>query len=135
MSVLCDVILPEGQTRKYIKTVIGIVVTLVMIKPIVNLASGTLSFDNIQKESSVEVQQSYLDMVEGKQTDFRLANVKNILNARGITVSGISLSQEEQSICVNVNAKQSETVSEEILAVIQTYFDDYKIIIKWSNYG
>lgn len=32
LSVLCDVILPDGSTKKYIRTVTGVVVTLVVVK-------------------------------------------------------------------------------------------------------
>ena len=40
LSVLADVILPIGQTKKYIKTVIGVVVSLVLVQPIISLAGG-----------------------------------------------------------------------------------------------
>ena len=36
LTVLCDVILPVGQTKKNIKTVIGIVETLVVVQPLLN---------------------------------------------------------------------------------------------------
>lgn len=46
LSVLCDIVLPDGDTRKYVKTVVGIVVTLVMLQPIVNFCCKTDSAGN-----------------------------------------------------------------------------------------
>lgn len=37
LSVLCDIILPDGSTKKYIRTVVGVVVTLVVVNCILQL--------------------------------------------------------------------------------------------------
>ena len=135
LSVLCDVILPEGKTRKYIKTVVGIVVTLVMLQPIVTLASnaanneGSLS-DNYE---SAQVQQSYLDKVEDKQISMRLSTVQEVLSARGVAVQDIACDKYAKSINLQVDLPQSNDNQTAIESVFKTYFDGYKIIIKWKG--
>ena len=133
LSVLCDVILPEGQTRKYIKTVVGIVVTLVMLQPIVNLIDVSRN-SGTQPSSSqvVTVQQSYLDMVLEKENSLQALNVKNVLQARGITVENVSISKTDKTVTVQVGVKQSGDVQKQINDIFKTYFDGYKITIKWK---
>ncbi len=66
LTVLADIILPNGQTRKYIKTVIGIVVTLVLVQPLLAFTAKQtdFSFEN----SAVEPQQQYVSYVESLQS-------------------------------------------------------------------
>lgn len=135
LSVLCDVILPEGKTRKYIKTVVGIVVTLVMLQPIVNLANNAFSSKELNRGDYevAQVQQSYLEMVEDKQIQSRLSTVKDVLEARGIGVSDVVCDKSAQSVTLKVGASQSKEIQATIEGVFRTYFDGYKIIIKWTG--
>ena len=47
LTVLCDVILPVGQTKKYVKTVIGIVVTLVVVQPLLNFVGQDIPSEQV----------------------------------------------------------------------------------------
>lgn len=55
LGVLCDLIMPEGSTKKYVRTVTGIVVTLVVVRCVFGLfgevksASAEIS-DNVQTD-------------------------------------------------------------------------------------
>lgn len=131
LSVLCDVILPEGQTRKYIKTVVGIIVTLVMLQPIVNLIDTSRDFGTQPSSSQVvAVQQPYLDMVQDKENALQALNLKNVLQARGIAVEDVKISKINKTVDVYVKAKQSIELQKQIESVIQTYFGGYQITIK-----
>lgn len=80
LSVIADIVLPNGQTRKYIKTVIGIVVTLVVVQPVFalfrqnNLSTAT--------EESYQPQQEYLGYVANlQQSD--VENLHSVLTEAG----------------------------------------------------
>lgn len=134
LSVLCDVILPEGQTRKYIKTVVGIIVTIVMLQPILSLAKNSIDLSAQQPigSQSVTVQQSYLDMVENKEREAALTAVKKTLTARGVTVKNIVVSQSDRTVTAKVDNKESNELRQQIDSVLKTYFDSYKIKIEWK---
>ena len=134
LSVLCDVILPDGQTRKYIKTVIGIVVTVVMLQPIINLASNIFNVEESYSfpASTVEVQQSYLDMVHDKQQVVQLTNLKTTLWANGVPVSDIEIGSKKKIAVVRVDSGYSYEKEEQIFTIIKQYFPDYEISIEWS---
>ncbi len=133
LSVLCDVILPEGQTRKYIKTVVGVVVTLVMLQPIVSLASSSLNVSISQSENNaVQVQQSYLDMVNDKQIELQVSTVKGVLEAREVFIKDIKLNSNDKTIILQTTCKRSDKIQDVITEVVKTYFADYKITIEWK---
>lgn len=68
LTVLCDVIIPEGQTTKYIKTVTSLIAIVVMISPLPALLNGDLSLEvGGGKGSSID--QNYLEYVFAKQVD------------------------------------------------------------------
>lgn len=133
LSVLCDVILPEGQTRKYIKTIVGIVVTIVMLQPILNLIDGSRDF-GLQPSSgySVSVQQSYLDMVEDKERLAEEKNVKSVLNANGFNVTDVDISKSRKTVIVQVDSKQNNEIEQKINSILKNNFSGYIITVKWK---
>jgi len=133
LSVLCDVILPEGQTRKYIKTVVGVIVTLVMLQPIVNLVGNAKDLSTLSsKKSDMIVQQSYLDMVEDKQIELHCAAVKNMLTAKNISVKNIDVNKTDKTVVLQIDEKQSDKVRSDINSAVSVYFKNYQITIKWK---
>lgn len=66
LSVLCDIILPDGQTKKYVKTVIGVVVTLAVVQPLFSLFQQGNFAANFPS-AEVSAQQNYLDYVAESQ--------------------------------------------------------------------
>ena len=62
LGVLIDIILPEGQMQKYIKSIFSVIVVLTMVSPLFNIEIGNINFDQfIYNESSVELNQNYLN--------------------------------------------------------------------------
>ena len=62
LSVLIDLILPEGQMQKYIKSVFSVVIVLTMVSPILKIDISSIDFNKfIYNESSVEINTNYLN--------------------------------------------------------------------------
>lgn len=135
LSVLCDVIMPEGKTRKYIKTVIGVVVTLVMLQPILSFVSGTLAGVDLDAsdKKDMTIQQSYLDMVEDKQFESQLSYVLESLKGKDINCVRTSGSSHSKTITLQVDAVRSQQIELTIDNAFKTYFKEYQIIIKWKE--
>ncbi len=60
LSVLAELILPEGQMNKYIKVMFSFVILLVIISPLPSLLGMEFSFESIFEGSSTELQEDYL---------------------------------------------------------------------------
>ena len=132
LSVLCDVILPEGQTRKYVKTVFGVVVSLVIIQPRVGLFSTGVSSDVIDFDSAAP-QEQYLTSVADRQNEYALKTVKQLLEYRGISVKGIQLNSSSDVIYLQLGVEYSADSNAIVEQVVAAYFPKTEIVATWSN--
>ena len=132
LSVLCDVILPDGQTRKYVKTVFGIVVSLVIIQPIVGLFSQDVSTD-WWNSGSVAPQEQYLNSVADRQSEYALRTVKQLLNGKGIIVKSIELNSSGDRLTVEFGVSYSTERNAIVEQVVAAYFPKAEIVTIWSK--
>ena len=129
LSVLCDVILPEGQTRKYVKTVFGVVVTLVIAQPIIGLFSDGWSFTD---SGMGEIQHQYIESVDERHSKNAAESVKLLLKYKDITVSNITVSDLHKSVTVQLEETYSKQCEDVVKVVVDSYFPDYEIITVWK---
>ena len=133
LAVICDIILPDGSTRKYIKTVIGVIVTLVMLQPIIGFVGSSLTVDdNKNKPNDIQIQQPYLNMVEDKRIKTNLNTVQDILEGRGIKIQITDLDKGSKTVAIQSNVEYSVEYKSLIDKTFNTYFDGYLIKIKWK---
>ena len=132
LSVLCDVILPEGQTRKYVKTVFGVVVSLVIIQPLVGLfaqgVNGSL-YDN----DSVLPQDQYLESVADRQSEYALRTVRQLLEGKGIAVKRIELNSISDRLTVELDVEYTLERNAIVEQIASAYFPKVEIITVWSK--
>ncbi len=131
LSAMCDVILPEGQTRKYVRTVFGVIVTLVMIKPIISFVAPAL--DVVGGDyTEIKIQQNYIDNVTRKKYEAAAASAKARLKADGIDVKEIRLDEKSESVTVYLNTAQNEQTAVSVRKTMSAYFSKLEIIIYWK---
>ena len=97
---ILEMILPEGNNKKYIKTVLGIYILFTVISPVIKAVSGeelninnTLEMEkyiNISYDKSIETSLSILNVYE----DNLKKDMKNKLEKKGYCVSQIKLTLE-----------------------------------------
>ncbi|MCH5153434.1 MAG: stage III sporulation protein AF [Clostridiales bacterium] len=131
LSVLCDVILPEGQTRKYVKTVFGVVVTLVIVQPLIGLF-GEDSWFSFSNGGMEEIQQQYIESVDARHNKNAEDSVKLLLEYKGVSVSMISVSDLEKRATIQLDETYSRQAEDTVLVVVSSYFPDYEIITIWK---
>ena len=129
LSVLCDVILPEGQTRKYVKTVFGVVVTLVIVQPIIGLFTNDgLSWAN----DNINIQQQYIESVDARHGQNAADSVKLLLEYKDILVNKIAVSDMDKSVTIHLEESYSKQHEDIVRVVVGSYFPDYEIIAIWK---
>ena len=131
LSVLCDVILPEGQTRKYVKTVFGVVVTLVIVQPLIGLfdSDGWFSFNGAAID---DVQEQYLESVGNRQNKNAADSVKLLLEYKGVSASIVTVSDVEKCVTLQLEHTYSKEQEDIVRVVVSSYFPDYDIITMWK---
>lgn len=126
LTVVCDAILPDGNTKKYVKTVIGIVVALTMILPITRFWKNLPSSDEYLT-NGITTQQQYLDGISSQKQLARLQKVKNIVDE--LKVPNCSVDIRNNYLCVKV------CCNEQTLIALQTALTgiDNQIMIAWRR--
>ena len=134
LSVLCDVILPQGQTRKYVKSVFGIVVTLVIIQPVIALLSGDYRLSwSMSNDVSSDIQQQYIESVESRQNEISTNLVKSVLDANDVAVDSIVVSQLNKTVTLQLGVKYSTQLDAKVKEVVGKYFPNYEIVSVWKQ--
>ena len=132
LSVLCDVILPEGHTRKYVKTVFGVVVSLVIIQPLVGLFSDAVNGDIVNSET-VAPQEQYLNSVADRQKEYALRTVKQLLQGKGIPVKKIELNADGDKLVLEIGVAYASDLNAIVEQVAAAYFPDAELVCIWSS--
>ena len=75
LGVLVDLVLPSGQTKKYIKGIFAFIVVFVIISPIPSLLNKEFSVDDIFEEDAIVIQEDFIYQINSD----RLENVENMI--------------------------------------------------------
>ena len=127
LSVLVDAIVPDGNTKKYVRTVIGIVLTFSMLLPIANLFTQTAKTTQYLSGEIVTQQ----DLLQGVQNQYQLARLQKvdaIFQQHEVVPKEISL-QPNGYVCVKVNCNLQTL--QQLQRALGALGD--KIMILWST--
>ncbi len=78
LSMLCDVILPDGAIKKYARTVFGVVVTFVIVQSL-----GSFAGQIDEKVDGIAVQQAFLDSVSVRSEEQLQQCLRFVLDYNG----------------------------------------------------
>ena len=131
LSVLVDVILPDGKMQKYVQVVVGIVLTFALLSPISRIFaekySSNISTDNNFAEDTF-LQQEFLDGIEAQKNLARIRQVEQAISSLAIANASVSV-QPNGYVLVQVRcSRQNLYVLQSALSVVES-----KIMILWSN--
>lgn len=95
ISVIVELILPEGQMNKYIKGIFSFIVILVIIMPIPKLIGSNFDFSNILNyENSVNVDEDYIYQLNLNKLNLLKEDIESEINKHGY---------ENVSVYINCN--------------------------------
>ncbi|MBQ7884902.1 MAG: hypothetical protein IJ318_02255 [Clostridia bacterium] len=92
LSVVADLILPEGKTNHVIKNVFSYVVILVAISPIPSLINGNWSLDGLFSSVEFEIQDEYIYNLNQAKLDGWVSSIEVGLEEKGIVGAVVSIS-------------------------------------------
>ena len=84
LSVLIELILPEGQTRKYINAIYSFFLIVVIIAPLPKLVRGDFDFEKIITTEEVELQEDFIYQMNRNKLDTLSDEIENELKERGV---------------------------------------------------
>ena len=142
VSTIIQMILPEGNNKKYIKTVIGLYILFTIISPIISKISGGNSTIDVSKyenyfnvESTTTASANVIDKnLDNTYTSSIKADIKNRMKQKGYKVNSIDanieLKNEELYGTINslkINLEREESNNNSNIQAVN------KIEIKISN--
>ena len=132
LSVLADVILPAGQTKKYIKTVIGVVVTLVLVQPIFSFAGGDGNLFDV--DGAVEPQEQYISYVEDQAQD-GVSALTNQLKLAGFDNPSVVFVARSRQFLVTLSEDYRDALHDKAVEAVNKAKCKYPVKFVWNNTG
>lgn len=86
LGILVDIVLPEGQTNKYIKGIFATITILTIIAPIPKFLNKEIDFKKLFSNGvSFSVDESFIDSVSETKKDYREESIEELLLQLGYT--------------------------------------------------
>lgn len=134
LSVVVELILPEGQMNKYIKSIFSFIIIFVIILPLPKLLGSKFDFSNIFEYSQIEIDDDYLAQVnldklnklqseiEEDITKQGYENVKVYINGNifdnAMQISSIKVDLSNLVITENAEHKSIQKIKKHITSII-----------------
>lgn len=131
LSVLCEIILPSGQTKKYVKTVIGVVVTLALVQPLFGFF-GAFRQDDYTFEGDISTQEQYLTYVENTQAQ-GAQNLQKALQGAGFSNAEVVFDAKQLRYEANLRENFSQQRLQTAQNAARLAKVGYKVEFCWNN--
>lgn len=109
LSVLADILLPSGQTNKYIKGIFSLLAILTLLTPMIKLKNADFKLSDIIGDEFV-IDQGFLDDVHDREITALESKIEQELNNRGINTKKVVLTVKDGNInsIMNVSVQISD---------------------------
>lgn len=93
VGVLIDILLPEGDSNKYIKGIYALIVVFIVISPIAKLANGDINIDNIiqNDDTYCEIDDTFVQSVNNDRKNQDIQKITNSLKINGFSQAKVSI--------------------------------------------
>ncbi len=81
LTVLLDIIMPDGQMKKYVKGIVSIIVIFVIVTPLASLAVGKFDLT----KGNISIDSDMLESLESTSDRYREIQLESMLSDDGIT--------------------------------------------------
>lgn len=98
LSVLVDVLLPSGQTNKFIKGIFSILIIFVLITPLIRLKNKDFNFSEFFAVEEVKIDENFLANVKIREYEKKEKEIKEILKKYEITVEDMVIRRDLENI-------------------------------------
>ena len=104
LSVIVELILPEGQLNKYIRGIFSFIIMLVIIAPLPSLVGKNFDFTNISLSEEYELQEDYIYQMNVYKTEALQNDISNQIRQSGYENVVVSVSSDNYATQFKVSA-------------------------------
>lgn len=91
ISIIIEMIIPEGKNKKYIKVIIGVYIMFVSLSPILELLDYDFNFNKNMNYNTIETSQSINNNIKDIYISGIEENLKNEIEELGYEVENIKI--------------------------------------------
>ena len=113
LTVLLDIIMPDGQMKKYVKGIVSIIVIFVIVTPLASLAVGKFDLT----KGNITIDSDMLESLESTSDRYREIQLESMLSEDGITAN-VKIVSENGKKKVEVIIK-NEVLSENEMNILK----------------
>lgn len=113
LTVLLDIIMPDGQMKKYVKGIVSIIVIFVIVTPLASLAVGKFDLT----KGNITIDSDMLESLESTSDRYREIQLEGMLSEDGITAD-VKIVSENGKKKVEVIIK-NEVLSENEMNILK----------------
>lgn len=113
LTVLLDIIMPDGQMKKYVKGIVSIIVIFVIVTPLASLAVGKFDLT----KGNITIDSDMLESLESTSDRYREIQLESMLSDDGITAD-VKIVSENGKKKVEVIIK-NEVLSENEMNILK----------------
>lgn len=113
LTVLLDIIMPDGQMKKYVKGIVSIIVIFVIVTPLTSLAVGKFDLT----KGNITIDSDMLESLESTSDRYREIQLESMLSDDGITAD-VKIVSENGKKKVEVIIK-NEVLSENEMNILK----------------
>lgn len=134
LSVLVDILLPSGQTTKFIKGIFSIIIVMVIITPLIKLKDKDFSFSGIFESSEIAVDETFIAKTKMRQYEQKEKEIAEILKNNKISVEELVITFDSADINniigVKVRTKSTDQTStiKSIISGILSLEEEYILV-------
>ena len=118
ITAIISLILPEGKTGKFIKSIFSLFIVFTIIKPMFYLKNNEFKYEDIFNQSEIELQFGFIEYVFQSKIDEYENNCIEILENSGVNNAFVEIiysNDKETTIkieCVLINLENSVIISD-----------------------
>ncbi len=139
ISVIVELILPEGSINKYIRSIFSFLVVLVIIAPLPALVGKKFDYSQIISQEEFTLQEDYLFQLNVYKTEALQVDLVNVINEAGYENVEVSVSCNNYATSFVVDAIYVELSNLVIMDkaehtnIIDIEKEILKLIISYAN--
>ncbi len=142
LSIIIELLVPEGNNKKYVKVVIGVYIIFVVINPILKLVNYEFKFDFV---NNIKSQETSANSLNSEVKDIYIISMqeelKNKIEELGYSVKDLKIKVDKnyeniENIEMKINKKTDENMIEPVIIGDNKKEENYDEVIDYlkENY-
>ena len=137
LCLLVELIMPEGSTKKHIKSVMAIITLFIILSPLPAMLNKNWEIENIFETDNLKPDNRIVDNIYLQQITLLEESLENKLSEDGYANSNVIISAYSKDKVIKIKAVSidlsrcaiSMSDYEKVKQKVQTYLDDNNILV------